>query len=292
MTTEVPECLRNHPDVAAAYQRYLANKSLVDSSWLRIAACGVYNAGKSSLLNVLVGQFAEGDEAFRTGAVRMTSYVSEKRIGDLIYVDTPGIDGAELDDDTAWSCLLEADSFLYAHRLSAAEFEQREIEFLRALARQVHGLQERLALVITQLDEIADETDALTRQAAIQSAFKAAVGFEPRITFLVSSQRFVRGTVKSKAGLVARSGIPELKAWISQLVSPDSQAVWQGLRRSRLETEQAMLLGQIQSIAEAVKNESQRRARAHDAHTRAFETAANMLVDNVRGALRRINEVS
>lgn len=292
MTTEVPESLRGHPEVAEAYQRYLANRRKADNPRLRIAACGVYNAGKSSLLNVLVGQFAEGTEAFKTGDVRVTSRISEKRAGGVIYVDTPGVDGGEEDDGTAWSGILGADCFLYAHRLRTTEFEQQEIAFLRLLKKQVQGLKDRLALVVTQIDAADDETDAANRQAAILEAFQSAAGFKPRTTFLVSARRFIKGSVEGKAGLVARSGVPELKAWVEQLSSPASQAVWRSIRQDRLETERTALLGQIQSIADAVKTDWQGRALEHEARTKAFETAAATLVVRTRHALKRIDAMS
>lgn len=292
MTDDSLSYLQGHPETAETYRRYLVNRRIADQGQLRIAVCGIYNAGKSSLLNVLVGQFDEGSEAFKTGAARMTSLVSEKQVGDMVYVDTPGIDGAELDDEIAWSGILEADCFLYAHRLLAVEFEQQEIKFLQLLKKQVQGLENRLALVITQVDEVPDENDAAIRHVAILKAFTDAAGFEPRITFLVSSRRFAKGTAQGKMGLVTRSCIPELQAWIEQLGSPKSRARRQSFRQNRLETERAVLVGQLQSIADAMKSDCQRRARAHETRILAFEAAVAMLVVKVRGALQRIDAVS
>lgn len=289
---DVPDCLRDRPEVVEAYRRYLSNRDKANQVEMRIATCGVYNAGKSSLLNVLVGRFAEGEEAFETGAARTTSRVSQTQVGQLVYVDTPGIDGGERDDEAAWSGILTADVFLYAHRLVATEFEQREIEFLRKLKKQVKGLKSRLALVITQVDEVHDEMDAGVRLAAILEAFVSAAGFKPQVIFQVSSRRFAKGVAQGKQALVARSGIAELQAWIGQLSGKEGQASWLRCRQDRLDTERDLLVAQIQSIADAVDQDRERRASAYRKRLGAFERAAAALVAGVRGALGHIDAVS
>lgn len=288
---KTPSCLDNHPDVAESYQNYINKKLKISDETLRVAVCGVYNAGKSSLLNVLIGEFQEETEAFKTGAARVTTSVTEKRIGKIIYIDTPGIDGAEQDDEAAWSGILNSDYLMYAHRLQAAEFQKQEINFLRSLKNRVHGLEDRLALIITQIDEISDENESIIRQESILDAFELAVGFKPQTTFLVSSRRFATGTTKGKPGLIRHSRIPDLKSWIEQIASPGGRSTRQKFEERQLEINRIELIDQIESIAAKVKNDHQRLAYAHEARIQAFEVTTTKLVSTLRSTLKRIDTI-
>ena len=202
MSIATPECLQDHPEIAKAYRAYLSHKQASNDEGLRIAACGVYNAGKSSLLNVLANQFEAGSEAFKTGAARETSEVSELQLTDFTLIDMPGIDGARNDDEAAWQGVLGGDCYLYVHRLKSSEFEQSELEFLHLLKDRIYGLEQRLVLVISQIDEVADADEATRREASIKKVFAETIGFEPKWVFLVSVNRFKRGTLENKQGLV------------------------------------------------------------------------------------------
>lgn len=287
--TSVPDSLEDHPILANAYSAYVSRKQVLLESGPRVAACGIYNAGKSSLLNTLAGQFGEGAEAFKTGAARVTSTVSELEVAGVTLVDMPGVDGATDDDETAWQGMLGGDCYLYVHRLMAAEFEQSELEFLGLLKEQVRGLESRLVLVISQIDEVGDPEEAARREAAIRTAFTAAVGFEPRWTFAVSAARYKKGHVEGKAGLINISGIPELKNWVSQLPETSANVDWRTFRADRLRTEKDALTAQILAIADELDLQIQVRTAARQKCLQSFEAAVAALVQNVSGSLKKID---
>ncbi|WP_306544949.1 GTPase [Malikia spinosa] len=288
---KTPSCLDNHPDVAESYQNYINKKLKISDETLRVAVCGVYNAGKSSLLNVLIGEFQEETEAFKTGAARVTTAVTEKRIGKIIYIDTPGIDGAEQDDEAAWSGILNSDYLMYAHRLQAAEFQKQEINFLRSLKNRVHGLEDRLALIITQIDEISDENESIIRQKSILDAFESAVGFKPRIKFLVSSRRFATGSKKGKAGLITHSRIPEIKSWIEKIANPADRSARQKFQKNQLEINRTELIKQLETISTTVKIDHQRLTNEHEARILSFEAMTIKLASTLRSTLKRIDAI-
>ena len=287
--TSVPDSLGDYPAVADAYSAYVARKLALQKSGPRVAACGIYNAGKSSLLNMLAGQFEQGAEAFKTGAARVTSEVSELDIAGVTLVDMPGVDGVEDDDETAWQGVLGGDCYLYVHRLMAAEFEQSELRFLNLLKEQVRGLESRLALVISQIDEVGDPEEAARREATIRASFAEEVGFQPRWTFAVSATRYRKGQVEGKPGLVDISGIPELKDWVDALSGPSAQVDWQAARAYRLQTEKEFLAVQILDIARELDQQIQARAAAHQKRLQSFEAAAAALVQNVRQSIKGID---
>lgn len=288
MSIATPECLQDHPEVVKAYRAYLSHKQASNDEGLRIAACGVYNAGKSSLLNVLANQFEAGSEAFKTGAARETSEVSELRLTDVTLIDMPGIDGARNDDDAAWQGVLGGDCYLYVHRLKSSEFEQSELEFLHLLKDRIRGLEQRLVLVISQIDEVADADEATRREANIKKVFAETIGFEPKWVFLVSVNRFKRGMLEKKQGLVRASGIVELQSWVNKMASTITQSQWEMFRSDRFKTERDELASQIMTIADALDADVQRSRTQMNRQVHAFEKAAKDLVKNIKQSLKRI----
>ncbi|MBK1642118.1 hypothetical protein CKO12_09560 [Chromatium okenii] len=63
---------------------------------LKVIACGMLNAGKSSLLNALTDQLE--NEVFATGPVRTTTKKAELSHHQFIFTDTPGLDAIEADN--------------------------------------------------------------------------------------------------------------------------------------------------------------------------------------------------
>lgn len=292
MSLKVPHCLRPHPAIVEAYLAYQSNKNALNEAGMRVAACGIYNAGKSSLLNALVDKFEHGAEAFETGDVRITTKVSEWKVNQLTFVDTPGVDGAAEDDETAWQGVLRSDCFLYVHRLRAAEFEQRELQFLKRLKEHAHGLESRLALVISQIDGVGSDEDASRCDTAIRRTFADVVGFEPEQVFPVSVTRFIKGTQEAKPALVARSGIPALKQWIDLISSPPAQAHWERLRNDRLDVEKAALAQQILALAEDVDTNIQTAMAERQSRLRSLENDTTGLLGTINTALARINSAA
>ena len=289
MTTDIPECLQEHPEVAEDYQTYLARKQASLSDGVRIAACGIYNAGKSSLLNVLAGQYEKGAEAFKTGAARVTSKVSELRVANVTLVDMPGVDGALLDDEQAWQGVLSGDCFFYVHRLMSSEFEQSEIEFLNRLKEQIRGLPDRLALVISQVDEILENSEVEARKERVHKAFSEIIGFEPRRVFPVSATRFAKGTVEGKQGMVERSGILALKQWVEELASPLSLEQRARFRKERLQTDKEALSSRIMAIADDLNTKVKNIETLRTARVQPFDLAARQLHKNLQASLKRID---
>lgn len=251
----------------------------------------MYNAGKSSLLNALNASHADVDEAFKTGAARVTSTVSEVDVGDVTLVDTPGADGLAGDDETAWHGVLGSDCYLYVHRLMSAEFEQSELQFLKRLKDNVHGLESRIVLVIAQIDEVGDVDEAKRREAAIRGAFATAVGFMPRWTFSVSAMRYMKGKKEQKHGLVVLSGIPELLKWIVQLNGNSAQVDWRQFRADRAISDRNVLAAHILAKADGLDSQIEARTASHQKRLLSFEAATAALVQNVRESIQRIDSV-
>lgn len=275
MDEAIAACLADHMELARECARHLERRYEDDP--LHVAVCGVYNAGKSSLLNALAGR----SEVFRTGAARVTTDVSKLLLEGVAYVDTPGSDGAQQDDAIALEGTLRADCVLYAHPLSEVEFQLQERAWLQKLLHRLEDASSRLALVVTKADD-TDGSDDEARRYAIESAFREVAGFSPVRTFVVSARRFEKG-------MLQRSGIHVLKEWI------DACAIDADLRRSfarhRHDFERGEVLSRLREVAAEIEREHDYLTGKYAPLIRQFELEATKLVNMVRDAMDRIRKL-
>lgn len=294
MLDDTPEILKEYPEIAKAYGAYAIRKQALHQKAMRIAACGVYNAGKSSLLNVLANQFDPCAEAFKTGAVRETSEVSELKLPFATLIDMPGIDGALKDDEKAWQGVLGGDFYLYVHRLRSSEFEQGELDFLHMMKEKIRGLDARLILVISQIDEVRDAAEANRREAAIRQSFEQAIGFKPRWVFCVSAKRFVRGALEGKKELVKASGIPILQSWISEMSTTLTQSQMETFRADRLQSDRDAFKKVIMEVFDSLGDEAQhlkRKAEEKAERVKAFDKSVKNMLISIKRSFQSIDKV-
>lgn len=211
-----------------------------------VAACGLMNAGKSFLLNMLTRHLEQ--EFFRTNDIRETVENAQFDADQYIYLDTPGIDASSEDDDHARRGVKQADVVLFVHQ-PQGELDAAEAAFLRAIAA-AHGSQAATSIIIvlSKVEKESPEKIAAIEKRIGQQCVEL-LGFEPRI-FQVSSKRYQNGVLKGQNGLVAASGMEALIAEV-RTVAAASEAI---RARKTLAEVEALL-------AEIAKAEQQLQAR-------------------------------
>ncbi|ART83431.1 hypothetical protein CBP31_13035 [Oceanisphaera profunda] len=178
-----------------------------------VAACGLYNAGKSTLLNAL-GGFVE-QEHFKTAAARETRQLQTASMQGLTLLDTPGLDADCDDDNTAFKGVLQADLLLMVHNPRNGELDQQELEYLANIqAQSEQPLHQRLMLVLSYGGELsaAEETRLL---ATIHQQFIELCGDKP-VTKVVSATTYLDGVRRNKPALIAHSGVVELQQHLAE----------------------------------------------------------------------------
>lgn len=174
-----------------------------------VVVCGLLKAGKSSLLNLLIGCLEE--EHFRTGAARVTAAFESWRHNGVDYIDTPGIDASEADDEEAWQGLLRADQIVFAHHLRQGEMDNQEIGFLQQLLQRRQEIASHLIVVLTNLDAVPE--DAQERVSHLREKLHGILGFEPKC-FPLSVSRHRKGTLENKPGLVRAAGFEAFQEYL------------------------------------------------------------------------------
>jgi len=179
--------------------------SYKNSDKLNIVCVGLYNHGKSSLLNVLVGDLDKN--TFKVADKRETSEIKEVVKGNVIFVDTPGLDAMSEDDEKVKDAIKFRDVVLFVHNVATGELARNEVEFLERLKKE-YG--DNLYVILSRIDQIDDATLYKTKEK-----IKMQIG-EIEV-FEVSVNRYVKGKKENKKLLVKKSGIEELKKILGNL---------------------------------------------------------------------------
>ncbi len=180
---------------------------------VRIAACGMLKAGKSTLLNILTDHL--DTEYFPSAATRKTRENKEYIMPDRLfsYFDTPGIDADDADDQESLAGVAKSDVVFLVHNLETGELHQQEVEFLEKIITQDAAslANQRLVLVLTHMDN-ADACEKI-KQAIVYQC-KKFIRTKP-LCFLVSNKFYKNGLLKNEPKFVEKSGIVELKSYLA-----------------------------------------------------------------------------
>lgn len=240
-------CHENAPDIMDAF-REIKQASLLSENPV-VTVIGLYNAGKSSLLNVLTHHLDR--EHFKTGRVRETRAVTTHTHEQVDYVDTPGLDAEYQDDQVAFEAVTRSDILLLCHSASLGELDAPILAYLERIQSQSQRpLSERLLCVVTKAEQTDAEQAVVLGQ--IRQQLQALCGQPPSL-FLVSSAMYRRGVIEHKNALIRGSGMPNLMAFLTERTNRE-RAQLKALRQARLREQvehlQLALDAQIQESIE------------------------------------------
>lgn len=191
--------------------RYIGIKKRKEDKSVRIVNTGMVSSGKSSLFNILIGSLE--DEHFPTGAARTTTRSNYYDVGNISYIDTPGIDVRTEDDALAFSTILEADIILMIHNIKTGPLNRSESEWLENIVARMNSIEmckSRLIFVCTWKDTREKDDDYQNIIKDVKEQVYKITGTEIPF-FEVSVTKYLSGVNKKKDVLVKNSGIVELQ---------------------------------------------------------------------------------
>lgn len=211
-----------------------------------IAVCGLMNAGKSYLLNMLTQNIDQ--EYFKTADQRETTANKTLETEQYIYLDTPGLDANTQDDAIAQQGIAEADIVLFVHQ-PQGELDPRELDFLHQLKDSFgKSAKHSVVIVISKIDkEPASKIDAIDEEIQKQCQENLGSVFT---TFQVSNTRYKTGISQQKNGLIQASHIDALQQHLKKAAPKIRQA-----RRYKLAASIEALLTEIDTLTQELRDE-------------------------------------
>lgn len=209
----------------------------------QIVCTGIYNAGKSTLLNALCGE-----EKFPTGDIPTTKVAAQAEFNGAVYIDTPGLNAETADDREAQAAYESADFILFVANIQNGGISEAESDWLQDLRRRytADSLKQRLIYVLTHCGQMESEQVAAILDK-IQSDLEKMLGFAPEQIFCVDSVTYQRGISGNKTLLVERSNILPLQVHLAELTAKADKLLSQA-RKAELDTQRKMLTDNIDQI--------------------------------------------
>ncbi len=222
---------------------------------VRIVVCGLLCAGKSSLLNALTNRLSP--EFFTSGGGRTTrdceALVVQLADGCCRFVDTPGVDAEDRDDETAAKEVGVADHLLFVHTLATGELHKKEILFLEesvAPNATLGDTMRGLTMVLTHRESYDDVAERLT--TSILTEVEKITGSRVPC-FRTSAIVYEKGMTEDKQKLRELSGIETLRHHCSEIARNKEKITTARIMRVEL------LVRQLRQDVESVTTDRKRR---------------------------------
>lgn len=227
------------------------DQSFNNSSKPRITCAGVYNSGKSSLLNAL-----SGTEHFKVGDVPTTATIDEFDNSDYYYIDTPGLNANNFDNATAKEAFKDADMIIFVSNIQNGGLNAAEAEYLRELS-EILGGNENLKLqtifVLSNLHQI--DTKSVSKVVDEHLAnIEKAVGIRPDSIYKIDSVTYQNGVKENQQALKDMSGIENLKNDIPELLKK-VRGLLKESRETRIDNKTAALIKAVSDYISPAEDE-------------------------------------
>jgi predicted GTPase len=191
--------------------------SAIQDNNIIVTCMGLYNHGKSSLLNTLIKDI-EG-ETFKTADIRETTKNKKVRYNNITFVDTPGLNAQKNDDKRVMDAVKQSDINIFVHNVNTGEFVATEVEFFHNIINNWKNPKEfidRTIFVLSRIDEA--DNDIVIKDTAIKIKQQIIDIFKvDGYVIPASSKDYIDGIVENEDELVEVSNIPMLKKCLKKL---------------------------------------------------------------------------
>jgi len=215
-------------------KKYLSEREVTDflnikesfkEDIITISCVGLYNHGKSTLLNALIKDFDL--KTFKTADARETTSNKSIIYKNIKYVDTPGLNAQEKDDQKVMKAIQTSDITLFVHTLTAGELNKKEVEFLDAIKKNWKDSQElieRTLFVLTRTDKVTRHEDIANTENKVKEQIQT-IFQSPAVIISTSSKDYIEGMLHDEGELIVESNIQLLEEKISLLAKKSMQAI-------------------------------------------------------------------
>jgi GTP1/Obg family GTP-binding protein len=186
-----------------------------------IMVYGVYNAGKSTLINTLLGR-----EEAATDDIPLTDKVCAYQWGQYSILDTPGVDAPIEHENVTNAQMLKADAIIFVVDPIGTAEEAKTLSVLMDLqqaGKQVFlVLNEKKTIDEKDFIRLKDQTRERLQQMAAERGLRDVLKSIPIVR--INAKRALQGQLKNQPKLVELSGYPAFEKQLReflQSISPD-----------------------------------------------------------------------
>lgn len=203
----------------------------IQKNQITVTCVGLYNHGKSTLLNVLIKDFEY--KTFKTADARETTLNKTVIYNDIKYVDTPGLNAQKEDNTKVMEAIQNSDITLFVHTITTGEFNKKEIEFLHKVKKYWENPKkfiERTIFVLSRIDNIENREDIENTTNKMQEQIKEVFNIDCLIV-PVSATDYGDGMIDNEEELIFESNIKILEEEIASLSEKSKEAFLQTKRK-------------------------------------------------------------
>ena len=264
-------------------------KKSISNQLVNITCMGLYNHGKSSLLNALIKDFDE--ETFKTADVRETITSKSFEYGKINYIDTPGLNAEEYDDKRVYDAVKESDINIFVHTITTGEFVEKEIEFLNKIKDNWGNPLDfinRTIFVLSKVDNIEDEKDIDLEIDKMKEQINEIFNINPLI-IPVSALRYKKGNIENKNILIKKSNLELLEDSINELIEKFKPSILE-TRKKRLQNIYDELIKKSNSKFQEKKFELSKQKNIQEEFFKNLYKDVAQVEDVVKNMYKRLGE--
>jgi len=209
-------------------------QNAIHENQVTVTCIGLYNHGKSTLLNVLIKDFEY--KTFKTADARETTLNKSVIYNGIKYTDTPGLNAQKDDDKKVMEAIQNSDINLFVHTITTGEFNKKEIEFLDKIKQYWENPEEfikRTIFVLSRIDNIENHKDIEKTSKKMKEQIKAIFNANCLI-IPVSAIDYADGMIENEDELISESNIKKLEEEIAFLSKKSKEAITK-TKRERFE---------------------------------------------------------
>lgn len=256
---------------------------------VNVTCMGLYNHGKSSLLNALIDDLE--DSTFKTADVRETTISKSFEYNNINFVDTPGLNAKEHDDKRVLDAVKESDINIFVHTVTTGEFVEKEIEFLQHIKTNWNNPKDfidRTIFVLSRVDKANNQNDISSTINKMQNQILEIFGLES-IIIPVSALRYKKGMLEGKNILIKKSNIVELENNLNKLISKNIDFIMQ-TREQRLSYYYDNLLENIESKKQQKMFELAKQKQVKDDFLKSLDNDIFQIESTLEKMYKRLGE--
>lgn len=215
-------------------------KKAINENNIVVTCMGLYNHGKSTLLNALIGDYK--NKTFKTADVRETTKSKSVKHGDLTIVDTPGLHAEKNDDKQVMDTVKESDINIFVHNVNTGAFVASEVDFFHNVKKHWRNPEqfiERTIFILSRVDEV-NHIDYITNtHQEMTKQINEIFGIKANI-IAVSAKDYADGKLDNEQELIDEGNLDRLYTTITTLSK--------NLTKELQETKKVRLLNLYESL--------------------------------------------